>query len=45
MEFAYLEECKSKLAKLLDNEESLTIQEMKQCENLNPFRNWLLEIV
>jgi cell shape-determining protein MreC len=45
MAFHYLEESRAKLERMLSDDESLSIQELKQCENLNLYRDWLVKII
>jgi hypothetical protein len=45
MAFLYLEQSRAKLVDLLNNDESLSLQEIKECENLNPYKDWLVQIL
>ena len=45
MAFHYLEESRAKLERMLSDDESLSIQELKQCENLNLYMDWLVKII
>ena len=36
---------KKKLHDTLQNEDSLTIDELQDCENLNPYKDWFIKVV
>ena len=35
----------SELKDLLENDESLSVEELKQCDNITPFRNWIIKVI
>ena len=36
---------KKKLSDTLQNKDSITIDELKDCENLNPYKDWFIKVV
>ena len=36
---------KTLLGNTLENDESMTLEELETCENLNPFRDWFVKII
>ena len=36
---------KNLLGELLVNDESISLEELEDCENLNPFRDWFIQVI
>ena len=36
---------KKKLSETLQNKDSITIDELKICDNLNPYKHWFIKVV
>ena len=36
---------KKKLSDTLQNKDSITIDELRDCENLNPYKDWFIKVV
>ena len=36
---------KKLLGETLENDESITLEELEDCENLNPFKDWFIKII